>query len=62
MGKIKKSFKQYFDENDGFRKPRRVEKKSRHNEKQTLKQAVESKDLEEIDDEYYGKRDRIYHR
>lgn len=62
MGKIKKSFKQYFDENEGFRKPRREERKKRQSEKQNLKQALEYKDWEEIDDEYYGKRDRIHHR
>lgn len=62
MGKIKKSFKQYFDENEGFRKPRREERKKRHSEKQNLKQAIENKDWEEIDDEYYGTRNRIHHR
>lgn len=62
MGKIKKSFKQYFDEDDGYRKPRRDERKQRHNENQNLKKAIVSKDWDELDDEYYGKRDRIHRR
>lgn len=62
MGKLKKSFKQYTDENDGFKKPKVIGDNSRKNTNQQFKRAVQEKNWDEIDDEYYGTRNRFYRR
>jgi len=62
MGKLKKSFKEYTDENDGFKKPKVVGDGSRKNSKQQFERALQKKNWEDIDDEYYGTRNRLHRR
>jgi len=50
MGKVKKSFRQYTEENEGIRK-RPLKKESRHNYKTHLIDVVESEDWDELEDE-----------
>ena len=50
MGKIKKSFREYTEENEGVRK-RPLKKESRHNYKTHLMDVVESEDLDELENE-----------
>ena len=60
MGKIKKSFKEHSEDNDGIRK-RPLKKESRHNYKTHLMDAIESQDWEEFEDEL-NEQTRIYRR
>jgi hypothetical protein len=50
MGKIKKSFKQYSEENEDVRK-RPLKKESRHNYKTHLKDIIETEDWDELENE-----------
>jgi ubiquitin C-terminal hydrolase len=50
MGKIKKSFKQYSEENEEVRK-RPLKKESRHNYKTHLMDVIENEDWDELEDE-----------
>jgi hypothetical protein len=50
MGKIKKSFREYTEENEGVRK-RPLKKESRHNYKTHLMDVVESEDWDELENE-----------
>jgi hypothetical protein len=60
MGKIKKSFKEHSEDNDGIRK-RPLKKESRHNYKTHLMDVIESQDWEEFEDEL-NEQTRIYRR
>ena len=51
MGKVKKSFRQYTEENEDIRK-RPIKKESRHNYKTHLIDVVESEDWDELEDEF----------
>lgn len=59
MGKIKKSFKEYNEENEGIRK-RPLKKESRHNIKTHLNDAIESEQWDEVDN--YGTETRVNRR
>ena len=50
MGKIKKSFREYTEENGGVRK-RPLKKESRHNYKTHLMDVIESEDWDELENE-----------
>jgi len=50
MGKIKKSFKQYSEENEEVRQ-RPLKKESRHNYKTHLMDVIENEDWDELEDE-----------
>lgn len=50
MGKIKKSFREHSEENEGIR-PKRIKKESRHNYKTHLMDVIENKDWDELEDE-----------
>lgn len=50
MGKIKKSFREYTEENEGVRK-RPLKKESRHNYKAHLIDVIESEDWDELENE-----------
>ena len=50
MGKIKKSFREYTEENEGVRR-RPLKKESRHNYKTHLIDVIESENWDELEDE-----------
>ena len=50
MGKIKKSFREYTEENEEVRK-RPLKKESRHNYKTHLMDVIESEDWDELENE-----------
>jgi ubiquitin C-terminal hydrolase len=50
MGKIKKSFKEYSEENEEVRK-RPLKKESRHNYKTHLMDVIETESWDELEDE-----------
>jgi hypothetical protein len=50
MGKIKKSFTEYTEENEGIRK-RPLKKESRHNYKTHLMDVIETEDWDELENE-----------
>ena len=60
MGKIKKSFKEYSEENETVRK-RPLKKESRHNYKTHLMDVIENEDWDELEDEL-SEQSRIYRR
>jgi hypothetical protein len=50
MGKIKKSFREYSEENEELRK-KRIKKESRHNFKTHLMDVIENEDWDELEEE-----------
>jgi len=52
MGKIKKSFRDYTEENDGIRK-KPLKKQPRNNYKKHLMDVVENEDWDELEDDLY---------
>jgi hypothetical protein len=59
MGKIKKSFREYLQEDDVRKRP--LKKESRHNYKKHLMDVIENEDWDELENEL-SEQSRNYHR